>query len=1157
MISTARFGVVCIQPEIPTQNVFHESLNGKFSLDINLLNENTLFQKNAIGHIYNMRSINKVMLSCCHQNSFNIPIRFKLVLVVLSLLACMPNNNGVDLAEPILAKHAINSKEHIVIIGNGFGERMGYFPYFETLLHQNFPQSDLVIRNLSRSGDTAGFRPHPARVSQWAFPGAEKFHPDLQAHIGVGHYPTPDQWLTQLQADTILSFFGYNESFNGDEGIADFTKEIDTFVTHTLAQKYGNKAAPQLVLISPIAFEDLSSEQDLPNGKKENRQISAYTEVMRQIAKARNIGFIDLFTPTKELYATIDKPMTINGFSLSDSGYQKIAKLLIKNLYGENRDLPVNTKLYQAVQDKNWYWTNDHRMLNGVHVYGQRHEPHGSENYPEEIEKLRQITHLRDEHIHAIAKGHIGNAVDDRQTRKLSTIKSDFYRPIKYLDVDKAIEHFTLPDGFEIDLFASELEFPDLTNPVQMSFDNKGRLWVAVAPSYPHYKPGDSRPDDKLLILEDTDNDGRADKQIIFARGLHLPIGFELAPEGVYLAQQPNLVLLVDDDGDDHADRQELLLHGFDTHDSHHAISAFGTDASGAIYLNEGRFLHSQVETPYGPQRAVDGGVWRFNPRNWRLERFMQTDLNNPWGIAFDQWDQAFLSDASDGYNFWSLPLSAKSPYGYEIKKTGQFTTHGVRPTAGTEFVSSGHFPEEMQGDFMINNVIGFLGTKQHRVVEEGAGYTGELRHDLVYSSDPNYRPVDMEFAADGSLYITDWHNAVIAHAGKSARDPNRDHDHGRIYRITYPSRPLISQPKIVGASIPALLDNLKLDEYRARYRTRRELRGRDTEKVLSAVKTWADALDTHNPNYERYLLEALWLTWAKNGVDVDLLKQTLQAKSHQARSAAVHVLRYTYRQVNDAQLLLIKAANDPHPRVRLEAIVAASWLDGSQETNGALIAIEGLKHPITHWMGRTYEAVLESLDEDIQTLIEADRQIPEHNPALTAYLNGELVLYKEETEDKSTPEPWVNLSKEGVELYQLGAEVYRRDAHCQTCHGEDANGAVENVYPPLRATQWINGDSERLIKIVLKGLWGPIEVKGKVYDPNKGVPPMTAFASLLNDREIAAVLTYVRIKFGEDKYSMNQAITPNQVKNIRQKIEHKKDFYRTSELLKEHPLTK
>ncbi len=124
------------------------------------------------------------------------------------------------------------------------------------------------------------------------------------------------------------------------------------------------------------------------------------------------------------------------------------------------------------------------------------------------------------------------------------------------------------------------------------------------------------------MIFQDTDGDGRADRQRVFADGLHLPIGFEIAPEGVYVSQEPNLCILIDDDGDDRADRKEILLHGFDSHDTHHAISAYSADASGAFYLCEGRFLHSQVETPYGPQRCNDGGVWRFDPNQVRLERF-------------------------------------------------------------------------------------------------------------------------------------------------------------------------------------------------------------------------------------------------------------------------------------------------------------------------------------------------------------------------------------------------------------------------------------------------------------------------------------------------------------------------------------------------------
>ncbi|MYJ95501.1 MAG: dehydrogenase, partial [Proteobacteria bacterium] len=123
-----------------------------------------------------------------------------------------------------------------------------------------------------------------------------------------------------------------------------------------------------------------------------------------------------------------------------------------------------------------------------------------------------------------------------------------------------------------------------------------------------------------------------------------------------------------------------------------------------------------------------------------------------------------------------------------------------VRPTAGSEFISSRNFPDRFQGDYLVNNTIGFLGTKQHAVVDDGAGYTGEPRQDLVASTDSNFRPVAIETAPDGSLYLVDWHNPLIGHMQHSARDPNRDHDHGRIYRVTYPGRDLVTSATVADA---------------------------------------------------------------------------------------------------------------------------------------------------------------------------------------------------------------------------------------------------------------------------------------------------------------------------------------------------------------------
>lgn len=1046
--------------------------------------------------------------------------------------------------------------ERIVFIGNGLAERDIYYNRFETELHLRFPEQKLLVRNMGRAGETPGFRPHPARVSQWAFPGAEQFRPELSSHNGKGFFPMPDQWLTFLKADTIVAFFGYNESFDGPERVASFEGELHAFVLHTLSKAYNGTAAPRLVLVSPIAFEDLSGTRDLPNGKRENANLELYTAAMQRVAQKHGLTFIDLFHPTLKRYAGARQPFTINGFSPTDAAYRELAVLLADGLFGPApRSAKADPALvHGAVQEKDWLWRNDYYILNGVHTHGQRYAPYGPQNYPDEVKKTREMAALRDTLIHDVAAGRKKDlAVDDSKTHPLPPVPTNF-KPGgamgtgDYQAGDKVIENLKMKEGFKVELFASEREFPELKNPVQMSFDNRGRLWVATMPTYPHWRPGDPKPNDKILILEDTNNDGKADKQTVFADRLHLPLGFELAPEGVYLTQQPNFCLLVDENGDDRADRLEILLHGFDTHDTHHAIHAYSSDASGAIYMGEGRFLHSQVETPYGPRRCNDGGVWRFEPRSFRLERHSQADYNNPWGIGFDHWEQNFIADASDGLSWWALPLAAKMPYGVELPKTQTFVPKRSRPTAGAEFVSSRHFPDELQGQFMNCNSIGFLGISLSTVTEDGAGFAGKLAGDLVSSSDPNYRPVDLEFAPDGSLYFVDWHNALVGHMQHNARDPNRDHDHGRIYRITYPARPLVKPAKVAGATIPELLENLKLPEYRTRYRTRRELRGRPASEVIPAVKAWAAKLDRNDPNYEHHLCEALWATWAQHQPDEGLIKQLLGAKQHQARAAAVGVVRLGFHRIPNATALLQQAALDPHPRVRLEALVASSWLDNAE---GAAVALETMKQPYDVWMGPVAKHIFtHTLKDDVEKLRGTRELKIEGNPNARAFLAGEFTFPEApKNEAQKNYGPTRTLEGEDLRMYRIGKEVYLRDAHCATCHQPNGEG-MANIYPPLAKSDWLDND-ERLIKLALHGLWGPIEVRGQAYDPSKGIPPMMGFAGMLNDIEMAAVLTYVRQSFGND----GEPVSAEAVRRVRDATRGRVNHYMSDELLKEHPL--
>lgn len=1067
-----------------------------------------------------------------------------------------PTRNQPVIAPAPVASTAPVNDERITLIGNGLAERMVYFPHFETAVQHRFPNAEVIVRNLGFPGDTPGFRPRSGRHDQWAFPGADQFHPGLQTHYGIGHYESPDEWLNRLQPDKLIAFFGYNESFDGPKGLARFEAELDAFVQHTMAQSYNGRQAPRLYLVSPTAFEDLSADQDLPDGKLENKNLQRYSNAIKRVAALHGVDYIDMFWSSKKRMENESDSQTINGFALTPDAYKWFGNRLTRSIYKAKKASPKSEydDVYRAVDDKNWFWRNDYAILNGVHVYGRRYKPFGNENYPEEIEKNRQMTQLRDAAIHRVAQGEVEDVkVDDSTTRSLTDVTTNFDRPIDFLAVEQALESFDLPKGYNIDLFASESEFPELRNPVQMSWDTKGRLWVAVIPSYPHYRPGDEKPNDKLLIFEDTDGDGRADRQTTFADGLHMPIGFELAHDGVvYLAQQPNLVRLVDEDGDDRSDRTDILVHGFDPHDTHHSISAFSADPSGAIYMNEGRFLHSQVETPYGPERMSDGGVWRWDPKNWRLERFMQTDVSNPWGIAFDDWGQMFLSDASGGANWWSVPLSAKISHGKEIRKVAQFTTQRVRPTSGTEFISSRHFPADVQGDFLINNTIGFLGTKQHTMVDDGSGFTGEHRQDLIVSDDPNFRPVDMEFGPDGALYIVDWHNPLIGHMQHSARDPNRDHDHGRIYRVTYPDRPLVERAQIAGQSVATLLDLLKSPEQRTRYRVRRELRGHDAAVVLPAVKAWVSSLKKNDPDYDRHRAEALWTTWGQNQVDADLLKACLNAKTPELRAAAVYVLRYAYRQIPSASALFMKAAKDKDERVRLSALVAASWLDNAL---GARVALTALQLPSDHWAGFVSQDVWDTLEDDITALAKKKGLNAATTTFIAKVLSEEIDLAEASRSTAETSSiPITNMSAPIQAAFKRGEEIYQRDAYCATCHGEDGKGAIAGVYPPLFESEWIDGDDDLLIKVILKGIWGTIKVAGVEYDPKKGVPPMTPFEGMLNDQEIADVATYVRVAFRGNKV-IAELSTPENVAELRAATADQKTFYSPEQLIKEHPI--
>ena len=858
-------------------------------------------------------------------------------------------------SRPLIASPLILKKgDHICLVGNELGERMQHHNYWEALLHQSYPDLELTVRNL-------------------CFPGDEAYERIRSLDFG-----DPDSHLTHSRASVVMYFFGFNESFAGQDGLHEFTGQITRLVKETQAQNYNGTDHPRIVLVSPIACED-TGNLNLPDADQHNLRLLQYTDALKSVAEMSEVSFADIYTPSKLLFQASDEQLTLNGSHLNEAGYQALAPLLMKALGLTVTETPPAASLRSEIDDKNFHWWHRYRSVNGYSIYGKRGlaGTDGTYNNRDVMERERaildQMTVNRDQRIWSVVQGmSVSDQCNDSNTLPFLKVRTNVggeddpnrkkgkLGTLEYLPAAEQKKLFRMADGYEIQLVASEEDFPELANPVALNFDNRGRLWVTTMPSYPHWQPK-RRLADKVLILTDVDADGRADDCTVFADGLHQPTGFELGYGGAFVAQQPDILFLQDTDGDGVADVRIRRLVGFDTADSHHGLAAFEWGPGGSLYFNEGTFKYSQVESPYGLTRMHEAGVWRYNPRTHHFRTHISLPFANPWGHVYDRWGQDFVSDASSGFNYWGTPISGKVVY--PAKHAGgafndtvnnfkdpalrgrdvcqKFIEKRTRPSAGSEIVSSRHFKPEDQGDFLLCNVIGDRSILQHSMKEIGSGFEGTEKTPLVFCEDGNFRPIDIQFAPDGTLYICDWHNALIGHLQHNLREPNRDHQHGRIWRVICTGRDLVQSPVIADQSIAVLLDALKEYENRTRYRARRELASRPTAAVVAAVKTWTAALDSIGKNYAHQILEASWVLQSHNVIDTDLLNTVLDSDDYHCRVAATRLLCDMREHVPDAMNRIRELIRDDHPRVRLEAVRSCRFFEGEDAIETALGVLE------------------------------------------------------------------------------------------------------------------------------------------------------------------------------------------------------------------------
>ena len=787
----------------------------------------------------------------------------------------------------------LRAGDRVVLVGDTLIEREQESGWLETALDTAFAERRFQVRNLGWSADT------PAGQSRASFDFADRRK----------GFERLTQQVAEARPSVVFLGYGMASSFAGEAGLAEFKADLDRLID-TIQR--GATQQVRFVVFSPLRHQKLPPP--LPDPASHNAALRLYTEALRDAARARGFAFVDLFD-WKPAGRTRDA--TDDGIHLTPAGYRLMAAEVAWQLGWKARlKGEAVEELRQAIIRKNQLFFDRWRPENQTYLLGFRANEQGknARELPE-FDPLIQ-------------------ALEDQIFRAQQRIGERRGRPAQALPVTPAkvspsfpLPAFDIAPGFEINLWAQD---PLLAKPTQMNFDPKGRLWVATSSIYPQISPG-QQANDKIVVLEDTCGAGHADKSTVFADGLFIPTGVEPGDGGCYVGQSTELLHYSAGRGAGRADRRRVVLSGFGTEDSHHMVHTLCWGPDGMLYLNQSIYIHSHIEMPRGVVRLNSGGIFHLRPPTMELGVFLR-GFCNPWGHQFDAFGQSFVSDGA-GYQgiSWGIPGATYFTYA-EMRREMASISPGQYPKfCGLEIVASRQFPDDWQGDFLTADF------RAHRLArftcnEEGAGYVTKEMPDVLRTTNETFRPVDLKWGPDGALYVADWCNPIINHGEVDFRDSRRDHEHGRIWRITAKGRPLTARRDLSGAPSPALLQNLLSSNAYDVQQSRRVLteRGRG---ILSALKKW-----TARQSDEAALLQALWMYQSIDVRNDALLDRLLRAGDGHVRAAAVRVLSYWPRPSGtEPDECYERALQDPFPRVRVEALRAVARLPSLRSAQWAL----------------------------------------------------------------------------------------------------------------------------------------------------------------------------------------------------------------------------
>jgi putative membrane-bound dehydrogenase-like protein len=515
-----------------------------------------------------------------------------------------------------------------------------------------------------------------------------------------------------------------------------------------------------------------------------------------------------------------------------------------------------------------------------------------------------------------------------------------------FLKPAEAVAKMSIPDGFEVSVFASE---PDIAEPIAFCFDDRGRMWVAENFNYQTRRQHTNDQVSRIQILEDTNGDGVFDKKKTFTDKLTFTSGLACGFGGVFVGSPPNLTFIPDADGDDKPDgRPQVLLNGWGINDRHETLNSFIWGPDGWLYGCHGVFTQSKVGKPGDPAESrqfIDGGIWRYHPTAKKFEIFAR-GLSNPWGFDFNDHGQGFatccviphLFHVVQGGTYHKQSRLHVNPYVYDDIKTIRDHTH-LSAHGGARFYLADAFPKKYHDRLFMCNI------HEHAVLTDvmepsGSSFIGKHGDDFMPTNDLAWVGFSVEIGPEGGVYLLDWHDQDIC--GNAVKFPNS----GRVYRIMPKGAKVEARPNL-GAMSDAELVQLQMhpnDWYVRQARTLLQYRASGDKLNSSLVHSKLNEMFASAPNTPKKL-RALWALQVTNGLSRDRLTELLTHGNEHVRAWAIQFLcdpsaTNAFQPQQNASWKLetellkrfaVMANTDPSPIVRLYLASAVQRLPFSE----------------------------------------------------------------------------------------------------------------------------------------------------------------------------------------------------------------------------------